>query len=344
MKKRIIFFLALALIISCFCASGAAAAYEDGPSVRVNGKLVEFPDGQPFIDAHDRTLIPVRFVAEELGADVSWDGKTRTAIIKRGGVEVDITIGNSVLTVKRDGATDKVTMDTEAVLAHDRTYVPIRFVAEQLGAFVDYADYYRTVGIFNDVLTKEEIERLTSYPLDAVCNTRFEEYKPVDGRNSTFANCRELEWTFTTGFRDSQKTLDEAVAALNYHSDNLDIEFRTDASCFYNIDPIDDKYLKAGYPSVRGVLSITRKGYFDYIDSYSKEDNDALLYVTRLLGEGVYGGAGIDLPMGETVTIDVEALFTGNVFHRDYDTLNHMWVLNDPGHHVTLTSKYVTVK
>ncbi len=338
MKKRIILFLALTLVFSCFCTLGAAAAYEDGPSVRVNGRLVEFPDGQPYIDAHDRTLIPVRFVAEELGADVSWDGKTRTAIIKRGGVEVDITIGNSVLTVKRDGVTDKVTMDTEAVLAHDRTYVPIRFVAEQLGAFVDYADYYRTVGIYNDVLSKEEIERLSSYPLDAVCNTGtpLPRYALVDGRNSTFANCRELEWSDNNGaFHNSQKTLDEAISEMNYHSDNLDIEFRTDASCFYNIRPIDDEYgyLKAGRPSVRGVISMTRKG------EYTQTDFEKYWEITSLFREGAGAAANIELPLGETVTLDVEGKFTENVYHKDYDSVLYLWVLNDPGHHVTTETR-----
>jgi len=125
---------------------------------------VDFPDAQPYIDKNDRTLIPVRFVAESLGADVSWYGATNTAYCKKNGITVAITIGNKNLKVTKNGKTSTVVMDTEAVNGQSRTYVPIRFVAEALGAYVDYSTLYRTVGIYQDVLTPEQIELLRSYP------------------------------------------------------------------------------------------------------------------------------------------------------------------------------------
>lgn len=41
---------------------------DEAPLVRVNGYTVSFPDAQLYIDENDRTLIPLRFVAEHLGA------------------------------------------------------------------------------------------------------------------------------------------------------------------------------------------------------------------------------------------------------------------------------------
>ena len=52
---------------------------------------------------------------------------------------------------------------TQAVLANDRTYVPIRYVAEALGAWVSYSPLFTTVQIYEDVLTAGEITRLHSY-------------------------------------------------------------------------------------------------------------------------------------------------------------------------------------
>ena len=56
-------------------------------------------------------------------------------------------------------------MDTAAVLKDSRTYVPFRFVAEALGAHVDYSDTYRTVGIYSDVATSEQVTGSLTLPI-----------------------------------------------------------------------------------------------------------------------------------------------------------------------------------
>ncbi|WP_236347657.1 stalk domain-containing protein, partial [Paenibacillus plantiphilus] len=43
----------------------------------VNGDRLYFPDGQPFVDKQSRIQVPIRFIAEALGVQVSWDGKTK---------------------------------------------------------------------------------------------------------------------------------------------------------------------------------------------------------------------------------------------------------------------------
>ncbi|MCL2121884.1 MAG: copper amine oxidase N-terminal domain-containing protein, partial [Clostridiales bacterium] len=44
----------------------------DAIKVIVNGKDIRFPDAQPFIDSNGRTQVPMRFVAEAMGAEVEW--------------------------------------------------------------------------------------------------------------------------------------------------------------------------------------------------------------------------------------------------------------------------------
>ena len=138
MKRKITSILAVVLILATVLATSAmAASPEPAVTVRVNGMTVDFPDGQPYVDANSRTMIPVRFVSEELGAKVSWDRNAQTAVIEKNGIRLDIPIGSSLLKVTESGKARSVTMDTEAVLKEGRTYVPIRFVAEALGAVVD---------------------------------------------------------------------------------------------------------------------------------------------------------------------------------------------------------------
>lgn len=213
MKKRISLLLAVAMLVSAFCLTGAAAAETpDGIgssvlTVKYNGEAVVFPDAQPFIDENNRTLIPVRFVAETMGADVRWDQETQTAVIEQNGITIMVLIGSDTITVTKDGSTYTVKMDTQAVLAEDRTYVPIRYVAEALGAWVSYSDLFTTVQIYRDVLTPEEITRLHSY-----YDMTRKEYYEAKGSNSVYSDEEILKlypqiayFTGTYGFENANE-------------------------------------------------------------------------------------------------------------------------------------------
>lgn len=90
-------------------------------------------DAAPII-RESRTMLPVRFVAEAFGATVGWDGATSTATVKTADTTIEITIGAK--TAKVNGQT--VTLDAPAFIENSRTYLPVRFVAENLGAAVDW--------------------------------------------------------------------------------------------------------------------------------------------------------------------------------------------------------------
>lgn len=144
--KKIIKNTVIIILIAAVCISLPAGAAESTVNVVVDGKPVEFPDAKPFIDSNGRTLIPVRFVAEKLGAEVGWNGKEKKVTIKNVKVEIILYIGQSDIIV--NGQTH--TMDTAAILENSRTYVPIRYVAEALGAKVGWEGATRTVVITTD--------------------------------------------------------------------------------------------------------------------------------------------------------------------------------------------------
>ncbi|OPZ92387.1 MAG: hypothetical protein BWY74_01604 [Firmicutes bacterium ADurb.Bin419] len=138
--KRIIFAVILVLIVSIVCVPWSASGAE-GVSVTVDGKVVNFPDAKPFIDANGRTLIPVRFVTEDLGAIVEWNQEYQEVTIKKDNVNIRIIINNRNIVVNRSVKT----MDTEAIIKEGRTFVPIRYVAEALGATVGWNASTKTV-------------------------------------------------------------------------------------------------------------------------------------------------------------------------------------------------------
>jgi len=274
MKKNLTRILCLVLAMTTLMVTGASAASipdKTGPDVRVNGELVDFPDGKPYVDENSRTMIPVRFVTEALGADVSWDGPNQTAVIEKDGTTVKIKIGSPELAVITNGKTSTVKMDTAAVVKDGRTYVPIRFVAEALGAKVDYSGTHYTVGIYGgEGLTVEQIDKLQAYPHTAPERAITYEQGKAKYNDSTlkfyygdrssfdtFANAREhlyhtMERNGTYYFRTIGKTLtksdndtffktvvDEAIAEVNYKSERLTVTFHADESCIYQGDGMD---------------------------------------------------------------------------------------------------------
>jgi len=272
MKKKMMRVTALLLAVATLFAMSVFAAEKAEPSVRVNGSIVTFPDAKPYVDENDRTMIPVRFVSEQLGAKVTWNDKAQSAIITKNGIQVSITIGNENLKVTTAGKTTTVKMDTAAVLKGGRTYVPIRYVAEALGATVDYSDTYQTIGIYAGKLSADQIAMLRSLPYtqedhaisyeSAKANKSAEDLAFYYGTDragfDNFANAREhLYHTIARntkyGFPKIGKTLnnsnadtfykyvvEEAIAETNYSSANMTVSFIADTSCIYQADSIDN--------------------------------------------------------------------------------------------------------
>jgi len=140
MKRLMIILVLIALTVPVI--GGVLLVNADADvSVTVDGRKVVFPDAKPFIDENGRTLIPVRFVTEDLGATVEWNAQDREVYITKESTRIMIRIDERNIVVN-----GKIkTMDTKAIIKEDRTYVPIRYVAEELGATVGWDAATRTV-------------------------------------------------------------------------------------------------------------------------------------------------------------------------------------------------------
>lgn len=89
----------------------------------------------------DRTMLPIRFIAEALGAEVEWDDKERKVTIIKEDTEIVIHIDSDKALVSEK----TVNLDSAAFIENDRTYLPLRFVAENLGADVEWIEDTQTV-------------------------------------------------------------------------------------------------------------------------------------------------------------------------------------------------------
>ncbi len=121
--------------------SSSAPAQEDCITLQIGNKEADVfgnthvNDVAPII-RNDRTMLPARFVAEALGAKVLWDADKREVSIKTDEITILITIDSDTSLVNGE----EVKLDSAAFIENDRTYLPLRFIAESLGANVDYIE------------------------------------------------------------------------------------------------------------------------------------------------------------------------------------------------------------
>ncbi|MCX5973545.1 MAG: copper amine oxidase N-terminal domain-containing protein [Coprothermobacterota bacterium] len=100
--------------------------------ISVNGQTQSM-DVAPFIQ-NGRTLVPVRFVSEALGAKVDWIDANQEIVIVLDAKVIGLWVGKDTATV--NGVESK--LEAPPIIQDSRTFVPVRFVSEGLGAQVDW--------------------------------------------------------------------------------------------------------------------------------------------------------------------------------------------------------------
>jgi lysophospholipase L1-like esterase len=101
-------------------------------SIFVNGIYQTFEQDSVIIGG--RTLIHVRGVFDDLGADVSWDQKARAVIIKKGTDVIKLMVDSNK--VYKNGKLLQI--DVSAKIINNRTMIPLRFISESIGATVEW--------------------------------------------------------------------------------------------------------------------------------------------------------------------------------------------------------------
>lgn len=124
--------------------------FQNNILVRLNDTILGF--SQPPVMESDRTLVPMRFLFEQMGATVDWNDDTKTAtatLSARGGGGERNGAGENTVTFSIDNLNAIVdgepeTMDVPARLINDQTFVPLRFLSENLGYDVEWDDETNT--------------------------------------------------------------------------------------------------------------------------------------------------------------------------------------------------------
>jgi hypothetical protein len=130
---------AMALIGAATLLPSVASAQNAGVQVVVNGQAMTFD--QPPVEQAGRVFVPLRSIFEQLGASVVYQSGTINAT--QGSRTVTLQIGSTQATVNGQVQT----LDAPPFVDGARTLVPLRFVAQALGATVNWNDNTSTVTI-----------------------------------------------------------------------------------------------------------------------------------------------------------------------------------------------------
>ncbi len=97
------------------------------------------------VTRNDRTLVPLRFLGESLGAEVVWEEQTKTVTYITEEVEIMLQIGSDIGLVNGIA----VKLDAAPQIINGRTMVPLRFISETLGYEVIWEKETRGIYIEN---------------------------------------------------------------------------------------------------------------------------------------------------------------------------------------------------
>ncbi|MDF2548513.1 MAG: hypothetical protein K0R93_3411 [Anaerosolibacter sp.] len=140
-----------AILLTMMLLSTSVDASSNDIKVTLDGDPLTFDVAPASIQG--RTLVPLRTIFEALGAKIDWDDTTKTVTATKGEIKVVLTVGN-----KQGEINDKaIELEVPGTIINNRTLVPARFVAEALGAKVDWDGTTKTVIInSSEVVAKNQ--------------------------------------------------------------------------------------------------------------------------------------------------------------------------------------------
>jgi S1-C subfamily serine protease len=142
MKKSVLS-IAVTAFLLCFAGITIHGASKD-IRVKVGGDFLTM-DTKPRMEK-GRTFVPMRAIFESLDSYLTWDDKAKTITALKGKTTIKLKIGSKTASV--DGKS--IELDLPAKVMDGRTMVPLRFVAEAMGAQVEWDSKERIIKIERD--------------------------------------------------------------------------------------------------------------------------------------------------------------------------------------------------
>ncbi|MGJ0848509.1 stalk domain-containing protein [Tissierella praeacuta] len=169
----------------------------------------------------DKALVPVRLIAQELGASVDWNGSNRLVNITKSQNEIVLTIDSNVASV--NGI--EIDLDYPAIIYKDLTYVPLRFVAENLDATVHYFPrispeftYY-----YDTQIPVSHVDTIVRNFANVIIDEKYDFRDSITSEEAM----KKTQEICLKGLENFSKTLRENLVNLNENPNQLDDDFKS---------------------------------------------------------------------------------------------------------------------
>lgn len=125
-------------------------------TIFINNKEARL-DAAPFIDkVSGRTLVPIRAIVEAIDGQIGWEASTQKVTIQKDALTMELWIGKEMAMVNGNEVKIDPEKPLSPVIVNGRTFLPLRFVAENLGFKVDWNGATQTIILTFPDLSKEE--------------------------------------------------------------------------------------------------------------------------------------------------------------------------------------------
>ncbi|MDO3409524.1 family 10 glycosylhydrolase [Saccharibacillus sp. CPCC 101409] len=143
MKWRQGLFLLLTLLLLLPAGLGGSGRADAATVIQVylDGQRIQ-GDVDPYI-LSDTTLVPIRLVSENLGAEIGWSKTDKTVSINEGGTLLSLPLGSKTAYVNGN----PVDLGAPVTMLKGRIMVPLRFISEGLGLTVNWDQSSRIINL-----------------------------------------------------------------------------------------------------------------------------------------------------------------------------------------------------
>lgn len=250
MIKKLKFALGAMISIIFFMASYHTVSADD--TIKVFSNTEELVLDQKPVMKNGRTLVPIRFISEQFGADVKWDQKKKVVTIQAKRFyqppSYILPIGQKTVTVVNGTEVRKIQLDEPSQVINGRTMVPLRFVGESLGINVRWDFKNKDVYLSNT--------GVNLIPSDFEKNNYNKELRKVKDFGKPTVNY--------------EKFLAMDVGKIN----STDLEYLFAQAPVYDLNIDHSYYIDFLYKGSATPNSIEASGYSNLIDDISYSGND----------------------------------------------------------------------
>ncbi len=146
---------------------------------------------QPPLVINGRSMVPLRFFTEALGAQITWNATDRSVQVENDDIQATLYINKRTATVNNTS----VTLEAAPMIVSGRTLVPVKFISEVLGYQVDWVAESKTI-IISGIVSRENT--LVANLVDEIqVNDTLKKELPASENNikieNTYSNHKDVE-------------------------------------------------------------------------------------------------------------------------------------------------------